>query len=135
MKKIDTEQHWNIVKQRMEVDEKHRRRMGEDHELRYTAIWHQARMKFGLTPNEYCLAAYIDGLSKKDARYSKVPGWGYASKEWLGRQLGFTRQGIQKILKRLIEKGLVERDPDTNYLRATPKWLNEVEYYKSKAQR
>ncbi len=135
MKRIDTDAHKSVMLERYEEDVRHRRKMSDDHELRYTTIWHSARQKFGLTPNEYCLAAYIDGLSKKDARYSRAPGWCYASKEWLGASLGFSRRGIQKMITKLIEKGLVERDSETNYLRATTKWLNAVEYYKEKARR
>lgn len=135
MDHIDKNKHMGVIKKRYEADVRHRKKMSDDHELRYTTVWHAARQKFGLTPNEYCLAAYIDGLSKKDARYSRVPGWCYASKDFLGKALGFTRQGIHKMINKLIDKELVERDLDTNYLRATPKWLNEIEYYKNRAQR
>ena len=135
MRNINKKEQLGILERRVAADENHRKKMGDDHELRYTAIWHQARKKFGLTPNEYCLVAMIDGLSKKDARYSRAPGWCYASKDYLGSQMGFTRQGIHKMINKLKSKGLIEIDSDTKYLRAATKWLNEVEYYKNKARR
>ena len=72
----------------------------------YTTIIHRTRIKFGLTVNEYCVADSIYKLS-----HSK--GWCYASKEYLGKTLGLSKQSIHTILNTLLKKGFVEKEEET----------------------
>ena len=76
---------------------------------------------------------FVDGRESRTAvasRRGAVPGWCYASRETLGKNLGITRQGAQKIIDRLIEMQLVEVDAETNYLRTTERWIYAVELQK-----
>lgn len=98
--------------------------------IRYTTINHEAREKLGLTMVEYAVADYIYNLSNNPK--SKIPGWCYASKESLGKTLGITKRGINKIIAKLVSKGLVETKKEKlnkslgNHLRITIDWYNTV---------
>jgi len=92
--------------------------------LKYTTILHPARIKLGLSYDEYCIADAIKQLSTKT---SKTPGWCHAGKDYLAKVLGITRKTVHKWLARLIEKGIVERNPDDRaLLRTTDIWFNTV---------
>ena len=58
---------------------------------------------------------------------SNIPGWCYASKQWFADTIGISKPGVHKILNRLIEKNLIEKDPNTSYLRSTSVWYDTVE--------
>lgn len=96
----------------------------------YTIINHEARIKFGLTINEYAVADLIYHLSNNPK--SEVPGWCYASKEKIAELLGLTKRGINKIIQKLVEKKLIERRVDKvnksvgNHLRITFNWYETV---------
>jgi hypothetical protein len=120
------EKAMNSLKRRVDESTNRRRRFQDD-KRRYTMIWHAVRQQLDLTVAEYVMCDIIHGLS---SNRGAVPGWCYASKESLGKNLGITRQGAQKIIDRLLDKGLVEADPETNYLRATEKWIYAVELQK-----
>jgi DNA-binding MarR family transcriptional regulator len=90
------------------------------------------REEFGLSVSEYVMCDIIHGLS---GNRGAVPGWCYASRETLGKNLGITRQGAQKIIDRLIEMQLVEVDAETNYLRTTERWIYAVELQKQQVYR
>ena len=98
----------------------------EDKEvIRFTLVYHQARRKLSLSLNEYCIADSIYNLSNNPN--SEIKGWCYASKETLGDYLDISAWSVWDILKRLIDKGLVEKNiNDRRYLRTTQKWYDNV---------
>lgn len=98
--------------------------------LNYTTINHPAREGLGLSWLEYGLADLIYRLSNNPD--SDYPNWCYASKETLASNLGITKQGLHKILNRLIFKGLVEKHPQTKHLKITIDWYETVEISSSK---
>ena len=97
-------------------------------QVKYTIINHNARVELGLTPPEYCVADLIYNTSN-------IPGgdgWCSFSKIWMAEQLGVTKRGINKVINKLIEKGLVEKkDGKVNrsvgsHLRITIDWYQVV---------
>lgn len=95
---------------------------------RYTLVVHNARIKLGLSINEYCLA---DSIHKLSSHLSPVPGWCIMSKQKLGDTLGFSRQSIHNMLNSLKKKGLIELHSETNHIRTTKLWYETVEVYKT----
>lgn len=95
----------------------------ENRFVNYTTIAHPARIRMGLTNNDYCIADMVHQLSHQS---NAMGGWCYASKETLGKYIGISKQSVHKILKKLITKGLIEKHPITSYLRSTPKWFGTV---------
>ena len=92
--------------------------------LNYTTIHHETRKTLGLTANEYMIADLIYNLQNNQKAES--PGWCYASKNKLADTLGLTRNGIQKIIGRLIELGLVVRGNKESLLKTTQEWYEKV---------
>jgi len=90
----------------------------------YTTIFHKTRINLDLTCNEYCVADTIFCLSNNPS--SKFSGWCYASKETIGDFLGITKQCVHQIINTLIEKGLIEKEPETKYLKTTSLWYDKV---------
>ena len=82
-----------------------------------------------ITINEYCLA---DTIQKLSGNRSGVPGWCYAKKEHLAKNLGFSRQSIHSMIKNLIKHGIIERSEETGYLRTTEVWYEKVETFKER---
>lgn len=97
-------------------------------EARYTLILYPVRKKLDISIAEYCL---VDSVHKLSNARSSIAGWCVASKEDLGQSLGFARQSIHVLIKRLREDGLIEVQPQTGYLRATSKWIDAVEVAKA----
>lgn len=104
----------------------------EKEQLNYTLILHQIRKELKLTLMEYCVADSIYHLSNNPK--SKIQGWCFATKETIARFLGTTRQTIFDNLNKLVEKGFIERDNETKYLRTTQKWYEKVVLIKTKAE-
>jgi len=96
----------------------------KEKKLNYTTILHSVRKELGLSLNEYCIADSIYHLSNNPS--GTIVGWCYASKAQLGDNIGITEQAVYPILKKLISLGLVEKNPQTKYLRTTSKWYNMV---------
>jgi hypothetical protein len=84
----------------------------------YTIILHQKRKKLGLTPMEYCVCDSIHKLSKE---------WCSKSKKGLAEFLGISEREVFRIIRKLLEKKLIEKDPKTKHLKTTQRWLFEVE--------
>ena len=106
-----------------------RKRRMQTEEARYTLVLHSARKQLDVTINEYCLA---DTIHKLSGSRSPVPGWCYASKENLGKSLGFSRQSIHSMINKLKHKSLIEVQDETGYLRSTDLWRDTVEILKTK---
>lgn len=91
---------------------------------RYTTIIHKVRLSLELSCNEYCVADIIFSLSNSPKNIAK--GWCYASKKTIGEFIGIHESNVLRIIKRLIEKGMVEREEETKYLRTTMLWYDTV---------
>ena len=100
-------------------------------EKRYTLIWHAVRNKLDLSVIEYVVADVIHGLA---GNRGPVPGWCYASRSTLGEIVGLTRQGVDKVIARLVKKQILEVDDETGYLRASDCWVYAVELQKRSVQ-
>lgn len=87
--------------------------------MSYTIIRHKERVKLDLSINEYCVADLIYQLSSNP---ENSRGWCYASKEWMGKQLGFSRRSIINLINKLIDKGIVIKNEETNDLKTTNLW-------------
>ena len=92
--------------------------------ITYTTIIHQAREELGLSLNEYAVADIIYQLQNNPD--SLHPGWCYASKETLGKCVGISKQAIHSILKKLYDKGYLEKQEETKHIRANSCWYNVV---------
>lgn len=92
--------------------------------LRHSTIYHPIRRKYKISLLEYCLADSIYHLSNDPS--GKVQGWCYASKKKLADNFDISETYIFSNINNLIEKGLIERDEETKYLRTTKKWYEEV---------
>lgn len=90
----------------------------------YTTINHEARTKLGLTWLEYGLADLIYNLANNPK--SIFPGWCYASKENLAKQLGVTKQTVHTILNKLEKLGLIVRETETKHIKVTIDWYKTV---------
>lgn len=88
--------------------------------LGFTTIQHDPRLRFKLSNNEYCIADSIYYLSHNPQ--GAVLGWCYASRQTLGCFFGISRQSVITIVKRLQQKGLVEVNMKTSYMRTTQLW-------------
>lgn len=87
--------------------------------MSYTIIRHKERVKLDLSINEYCVADLVYQLSSNP---ENSRGWCYASKEWMGKQLGFSRRSIINLINKLIDKGIVIKNEETNDLKTTNLW-------------
>jgi biotin operon repressor len=112
-----------LEQQRQAAGERRKRFQAE--EARYTLVLHKARKDLGITVNEYCVADSVHKLSRNPR--SPVPGWCFATKEHLGKSLGFSRQSIHSMINSLTKKGIVEISAETGYLRTTEIWYERVE--------
>lgn len=94
-------------------------------QITYTLILHQIRKKLKLTLMEYCVADCVYHLSNNPD--SKIQGWCFATKETIAELLGTTERTIFKIIPKVIEKGLMEKnEEDKRYLKSTKKWYENV---------
>lgn len=89
----------------------------------FTITNHEARTELNLTMNEYAIADLIYHLSNNPESEGR---WCYASKEKLGGYLGLSKQSAHKIITKLLERGLIERNESTKHLRTTKAWYDNV---------
>ena len=90
--------------------------------LTYTNIQHQFRKANDLTCNEYVLCDMIYFLCTNEKNSSG--GWSYAKRETIASDLGLSKQGVLKLIERLVEKGFLVKHPETKFLKTTEKWAN-----------
>jgi hypothetical protein len=88
--------------------------------LVYTTISHKFRKFHKLTCNEYVFADMIYKLSTSPL--SKIKGWCYMSRPIMADEMGLSKQSILNLIDILIDKGFIERDEKTAYLRTTRAW-------------
>ena len=88
--------------------------------LTYTNIQHVFRKINGLSCNEYVLCDMIYFLSTNPK--NTAGGWCYSKRETLADDLGLTKQGVLKMIDKLIEKGFIIKHDVTKFLRTTERW-------------
>lgn len=88
--------------------------------LTYTNIQHVFRKINGLSCNEYVLCDMIYFLSTNPQ--NTAGGWCYSKRETLADDLGLTKQGVLKMIDKLIEKGFIIKHDVTKFLRTTERW-------------
>ncbi|HES59540.1 MAG TPA: helix-turn-helix domain-containing protein [Caldithrix sp.] len=91
--------------------------------LGFTTIQHDPRLRYELTNNEYCIADAIYHLSHNPD--SIAPGWCFARREKLGKFFGLSRRTVINAIAKLKERGLIEENKDTHYLRTTKLWYED----------
>lgn len=88
--------------------------------VRFTTIFHDIRKHFGLSLEAYIVADVVYTL--QNSKKSKIPGWYYGSRDYMASEMGISRRSIINHINDLIDKKLLERDEETNYLRTTDLW-------------
>ncbi|HIQ28902.1 MAG TPA: helix-turn-helix domain-containing protein [Sulfurovum sp.] len=91
--------------------------------LGFTTIQHDPRLRHKLSNNEYCIADAVYHLSHNPD--SIAPGWCFARREKLGKFFGLSRRTVINAISKLKDKGLLDIDKETNYLRTTKKWYED----------
>ena len=88
--------------------------------LVFTTVIHAFRREHNLTLNEYTICDMIHFLST--STINKMRGWCYMTKDNMALELNCTKQTVLNLIDRMIEKGFIERDQNTKFLRSTEKW-------------
>lgn len=86
----------------------------------YTRIFDHVRRKYELSANEYIIIDLISRLSKRK-------GYCWASREWLADQIGVSRQGVHKIIQRLIDRGLLAKTHSKKLITNIDTWDMETD--------
>ena len=89
-------------------------------DLVYTTIIHKSRIQYGLSNNDYCIANAIYHLSNNPD--SKFKGWYFGKTETLAKMFKFSRATAYNSIQKLIDKGLVEKDAESGFLRTSKLW-------------
>ena len=93
--------------------------------LNYTTINHDARVRLGLTINEYCVFDLIHNLATNPKNTQM--GWCYAKKETLAGYLDLGRATVFRAINKGLSLRLLEKHPDQPALiKATSSWFDEV---------
>ena len=98
-------------------------------ELHFTPIFEKARRGLGLTRDEYALCHYIQTWASHPDNFT--PGWCNRSKSQIADWIGITRKGVQKMINRMTDEGLLLRSADEKYLKVTAKWFQMVNLAKN----
>lgn len=99
--------------------------------ISYTTILHQPRIKAGLTCNEYVVVSTVYHLQNND----KTPGWCHASKEWFADLIGLTKRSVIDLISKLEDKGFLAKKENGRLLKATKKWVDEIETYSHEGEK
>lgn len=93
--------------------------------LNYTTINHDARVRLGLSVNEYCVLDLIHNLATNPKNTQM--GWCYAKKETIADYLDLGRATVFRAINKGLESGLLEKHPDQPALiKATSNWYEAV---------
>ena len=95
----------------------------EKFDLVYTTIIHKSRIKHGISNNDYCIANAIYHLSNNPD--SKFKGWYFGKTETLAKMFKFSRATAYNSVQKLIDKGLVEKDNETGFLKTSRLWWSD----------
>lgn len=101
-------------------------------DLIFTHIYEHARAAMDLSRDEYALCNYIATWSANPA--SPRAGWCNRTLSQKAAFIGITERGITKMQNRLIELGLIEKDPITAHTRTTVAWFEMVNAAKAREQ-
>lgn len=93
-------------------------------DLTYTHVYERARKKIGISRDEYALANYVD--TWKGYPGNSRPGWCDRTLGQKAEFIGITTRGITKMQNRLIEMGIIEKDPSTSHTRTTKAWFHLI---------
>lgn len=88
--------------------------------LKYTTIQHDFRRENNLSCLEYVLLDMVFQLEVYKG--SDVPGWCYMGREKIAEELGITKQGVLKMIDRMIEEGFLIKNPKSKFLQTTSKY-------------
>jgi hypothetical protein len=88
--------------------------------LVYTNIQHKFRKENNLSCLEYVLLDMVYKLATNPD--SKVKGWCYSKREYMAGEIGVSKQGLLKMIDRLIKSGFLIKDEVTRFLKTTEKW-------------
>jgi hypothetical protein len=89
-----------------------------------TTINHIARRKIGLSFPEYIFADMVDKLSRPYCNMSRPR---------MADEMGMSRRGIQKMIERLEEKGILERS-ENDEIKTTDLWFSAVVWANSEKE-
>lgn len=93
--------------------------------INYTIINHEARVRLGLTINEYCVFDLIHNLASNPKNAQM--GWCYARKETIAGYLDLGRATVFRAIKKGLDLSLLEKHPDQPaLLKATSNWFDSV---------
>lgn len=104
----------------------------EQEQLKFTTIYHKARIELDISLEDYCVADCIYHLSNNPD--SKIQGWCWASKKYISGFICLGERTIFRCINELVKKGLLEKDDNTKHLRTTKKWYNNVVIPKAKKE-
>lgn len=93
-------------------------------DLNFTHVYERARSKVGITRDEYALVNYIATWAGYPG--SARPGWSDRTARQKATFIGITERGILKMQKKLLQLGLIEKDPFTNHYRSTKFWFHLI---------
>ena len=94
--------------------------------IEFTGIHHNKRRALGVSNDEYVFLDHVYHLQV--SLKSSVKNWCYKKKDKIADELGITKQGLYKMINRLIEKNLLVKDPDTGFIATTEKWYCTINY-------
>ncbi|MDJ1473706.1 hypothetical protein [Xanthocytophaga flava] len=83
--------------------------------MKYTLIYDDLLEHFDINMYEHALLSLIDGLSVKT-------GWCFASREEMAKRVRMGSRWIFKALHQLTNKGLIEVDDKSRFIRASKTW-------------
>jgi len=93
--------------------------------INYTTINHEARVRLGLTINEYCVYDLIHNLASNPKNIQM--GWCYAKKETIADYLDLGRATVFRAIKKGLKINLLEKHPEQPaFLKATSDWYDSV---------
>lgn len=94
-------------------------------ENRFTIVRFDVRKFLNISCAEYCFCDMVYALSNSPSAKIKNGGWAYAKRSYYYENIGIGEKGLNKMQKRLIEKGLMIVNPKSrNLLQTTQKWYD-----------
>lgn len=99
--------------------------------IRYSIVFHDLMEEAGLSYKEYLLCNMVYKLQTNEA--SKYKGWCYASRQYISDFLKVSKSTVLRLIDSTIKKGFIEKNDNTNFLRATGKWIEKIIFQIKKA--
>lgn len=89
----------------------------------FTPVYHAAMKALDINVTEYMIADTIAQLSKEG---NSAGGWCYMSKEHFAELFNITTRQVFRVITSLLKKKLIERNKETGFLKAAPRWIDEA---------